>query len=191
MAAEAALETTRIRLAKYPALCRGPQFIAEHLLRAEGFSDTQYLSRPGFGWSQQALATGEIDIGVNYAFQFIRDESTGARYTSAPLHKFTLWVELRSRLGIDLGASAHAVSSQRWIEPNYDPTSPTGFAAPPLPVPASVVVIGRIGYRLMDDKLEFGLAGTNLTDFGSRRHREHPYANRVEARLVGSLTARF
>ena len=79
VAAEAALETTRIRLAKYPALCTGPQFIAEHLLRAEGFSDTQYLSRPGFGWSQQALATGEIDIGVNYATNVIMQVDAGAR----------------------------------------------------------------------------------------------------------------
>jgi NitT/TauT family transport system substrate-binding protein len=67
-AAEAPPETTRIRLAKYPAICSGPQFIAEQLLRAEGFSDTQYLTRSGFGgWSVQALATGEIDVAVGYA----------------------------------------------------------------------------------------------------------------------------
>jgi len=67
VAAEVPPETTRIRLAKYPAICSGPQFIAEQLLRAEGFSDTQYLTRPGMGWSVQALAAGEIDVAVGYA----------------------------------------------------------------------------------------------------------------------------
>ena len=77
VAAEAPPETMRIRLGKYPALCTGPQFIAEQLLRAEGFSDTQYLTRPGLGWSQQALAAGEIDIGVNYATNVIMQVDAG------------------------------------------------------------------------------------------------------------------
>ena len=71
--AEPPPETTRIRLGKYRALCTGPQYVAEQLFRAEGFSDTQYLTRPGpVSWSQKALAAGEIDIGVNYATNVIR-----------------------------------------------------------------------------------------------------------------------
>ncbi len=75
--AEAPPETTRIRLAKYPAICSGPQFIAEQLLRAEGFSDTQYLTRPGMGWSVQALATGEIDVAVGYVTNTIMQIDVG------------------------------------------------------------------------------------------------------------------
>ncbi len=76
-AAEAPPETTRIRLAKYPAICTAPQFISEQLLRAEGFSDTQYLTRPGFGWTLKALATGDIDIAVGYVTNVIMQVDAG------------------------------------------------------------------------------------------------------------------
>ena len=35
------IETTRIRLARIPGICQSPLYIAEELLRAEGFSDVQ------------------------------------------------------------------------------------------------------------------------------------------------------
>jgi NitT/TauT family transport system substrate-binding protein len=73
VAAEPAPETTRLRLGKTPALCTAPQFVAEQLFQAEGFVDTQYLTRPGpASWAQTALAAGEIDIQVNYATNVIR-----------------------------------------------------------------------------------------------------------------------
>ena len=75
--AEPPPETTRLRLGKYSALCTGPQWVAEQLFRAEGFSDTQYLTRPGLSWPQKALATGEIDIGVNYVTNVIRQIDAG------------------------------------------------------------------------------------------------------------------
>jgi NitT/TauT family transport system substrate-binding protein len=76
-AAEAPPETTRIRLPKYPALCTGPQFIAEQLLRAEGFTDTQYVARPGVDWHVKALAAGEIDVIVTYGTDLIREIDAG------------------------------------------------------------------------------------------------------------------
>ena len=42
-AGEPLLETTRIRLGRYSALCTGPQFVAEQLLRAEA-SPTRSMS---------------------------------------------------------------------------------------------------------------------------------------------------
>ena len=76
-AAEAPPETTRIRLAKYPALCTAPQFIAEQLLRAEGFSDTQYLTRSGLDWHRKSLAAGEVDVLVTYGTDMIREIDAG------------------------------------------------------------------------------------------------------------------
>lgn len=132
-----------------------------------------------------------VDVGASYALQYIFDEDTGDRFTDAPLHKATVWAQLRTSFGMDVGLSAHVVSDQAWIEPNYDPANPTGFTADPLPIPVSCVVVGRLGYRMLDDKLELAISGVNLADFGSLRHREHPYANELEARVMGSLTARF
>jgi len=132
-----------------------------------------------------------LDVGASYAFQYIFNTRTNDRFTDSPLHKVSAWAQLRTRLGLDLGASVHFVSSQRWIEPQYDLQDPSGFDTTPLPLDASVVVMGRIGYRMLDDKLEISVAGTNLTDFGGLRHREHPFGNHLQARLIGMITGRF
>jgi NitT/TauT family transport system substrate-binding protein len=77
-AAEPPPETTRLRLAKTPALCTAPQFVAEPLLQAEGFSDTQYLTRTGHvTWALKALAAGEIDVTVNYVTNVILQIDAG------------------------------------------------------------------------------------------------------------------
>jgi NitT/TauT family transport system substrate-binding protein len=77
-AAEPPPETTRLRLYKIPALCTGPQYVAEQLFRAEGFSDTQYLTRSGSpAWGMKALAAGEVDFAVNYAIHVIRQIDAG------------------------------------------------------------------------------------------------------------------
>jgi NitT/TauT family transport system substrate-binding protein len=76
--AEPPPEITRIRLAKYSAICSGSQVIAEEHLRAEGFTDTQYVTMAGFGRVVlQAMATGETDIGVRYATDVIRQIDAG------------------------------------------------------------------------------------------------------------------
>ena len=78
VSAEAPPETTRLRLSKIPALCTAPYFVAEQLFQAEGFSDTQYLTRLGpLSWTLKALAAGEIDIAVNYATNFILQIDAG------------------------------------------------------------------------------------------------------------------
>jgi NitT/TauT family transport system substrate-binding protein len=46
LAAEGALETTTVRLAKIPVICFAPQYVCEALLRAEGFTDIRYMDTP-------------------------------------------------------------------------------------------------------------------------------------------------
>jgi NitT/TauT family transport system substrate-binding protein len=45
-AAEGAIETTSVRLTKSPGLCIAPQYVAEELLRAQGFTDIRYVDVP-------------------------------------------------------------------------------------------------------------------------------------------------
>ncbi|MEL7371397.1 MAG: TonB-dependent receptor, partial [Myxococcota bacterium] len=132
-----------------------------------------------------------VDFGANYTLQYIFDEASGDRFTDSPVHKVSVWGFLRTAVGLDLGVSGHFVSSQDWVEPEFDPADPTGFNTDPLRVDASVVVIARAGLRLLDDQLEVAISGVNLLDFGELRHREHPFGNQLEARVIGSLTARF
>src|SRR6266850_5836701 len=43
-AAEPPPETKKIRLVKVPAICLAPEYLAEELLRLEGFSEVEYVT---------------------------------------------------------------------------------------------------------------------------------------------------
>jgi NitT/TauT family transport system substrate-binding protein len=62
-AAEPPLETARIRLVHTPSICAAPQYIAEDLLRMDGFTDVQYLPL-GTRNGPNALADGRGDIAM-------------------------------------------------------------------------------------------------------------------------------
>jgi NitT/TauT family transport system substrate-binding protein len=61
--AEPPPETKRIRLPNRPSLCEAPGYVAEELLRGEGFTDISYLKKDD-GQSLDAIAAGIVDIGV-------------------------------------------------------------------------------------------------------------------------------
>src|SRR6202045_4230383 len=63
---DAPLETTRIRFAKSAAICHAPQYVAEDLLRAEGFTDIQYLVSPPAVLAA-ALGRGEVDFSLHFS----------------------------------------------------------------------------------------------------------------------------
>jgi len=72
VAAEPPLETTRIRLIQLPTICQAPQYVAEDLLRAEGFTDVQYIKKSGATKAiETALASGEADINMHFAAPLI------------------------------------------------------------------------------------------------------------------------
>ena len=61
------LETTTVRIGKIAGICIAPQYVAEELLRAEGFTDVRYvLTDPGIS-AALALARGEIDFTTNFS----------------------------------------------------------------------------------------------------------------------------
>ena len=59
LAAEGPLETTTVRLSNNGSICLAPAFIAEELLRAEGFSDVGYVDMIG---PRRALASAGVDF---------------------------------------------------------------------------------------------------------------------------------
>jgi NitT/TauT family transport system substrate-binding protein len=79
-AAEGALETTTVRLVKSPAICSAPQYIADELLRAEGFTDIRYVEASTSEISA-TLARGRADFSMNYAAQLIRNIDAGEPLT--------------------------------------------------------------------------------------------------------------
>jgi NitT/TauT family transport system substrate-binding protein len=58
-------------LAKISGICIAPQYVAEDLLRAEGFTDIRYVAtNPGIP-AALSLARGEVDFTANYAPTFV------------------------------------------------------------------------------------------------------------------------
>jgi NitT/TauT family transport system substrate-binding protein len=68
--AEGHLETTAIRLTKVTDMCMAPQFIAEEMLRAEGFTDIQYIEIP-IPEISQTIGSGKADLGLGYISGFL------------------------------------------------------------------------------------------------------------------------
>jgi NitT/TauT family transport system substrate-binding protein len=66
-AAEPPPETTRIRLVQIPGICQAPQYVAEELLRSEGFTEVHYLKKAGTADIETALASGEADLNGHFA----------------------------------------------------------------------------------------------------------------------------
>jgi NitT/TauT family transport system substrate-binding protein len=66
-AADPPPETTRIRIPQIPSTCRSPEWVAEELLRAEGFTDVQYVPVQGTQGVERALASGEADLAGHFA----------------------------------------------------------------------------------------------------------------------------
>jgi NitT/TauT family transport system substrate-binding protein len=67
--AEPPPETTRIRLAQIAGICVAPQYVAEELLRMEGFTDVQYVEF--ITNSYPALASGTVDVSMAFVAPFI------------------------------------------------------------------------------------------------------------------------
>lgn len=59
-------ETTRLRISQPPSICVAPQFIVTDLLKAEGFTDVQYVKVPDGSHTAKGLAAGDIDISLNF-----------------------------------------------------------------------------------------------------------------------------
>src|SRR6516225_1035916 len=66
LAEEGAPETTTVRLAKIAGICIAPQYVADELLRAEGFTDIRYVATDAGVPAALSLARGEVDFTANF-----------------------------------------------------------------------------------------------------------------------------
>jgi len=74
--AEPPPETTKLRLAQSTSTCQAALYVAEELLRTEGFNDVMYVKQAGAG-IYKALASGEVDISVTFVAPFILEVDAG------------------------------------------------------------------------------------------------------------------
>src|SRR5438876_763303 len=76
LAAAEPLETTTLRLVRVPAICQAPLYIAEDLLRSDGFTDIRYVDTPTDAIAP-AVGRGEADFGLAAAIDHIQAIDTG------------------------------------------------------------------------------------------------------------------
>ena len=67
VAAEPPPETNRIRLVREASICLAPLYVGEELLKAEGFTDVQYVPLEGALAPGQMLGAGKADFGADAA----------------------------------------------------------------------------------------------------------------------------
>jgi NitT/TauT family transport system substrate-binding protein len=82
LGAEGSLETTSVRIVKIPGICVAPQYVAEELLRAEGFTDVRYVDAwPTLEFPEQ-VGHGEADFTLAFAAALVQAINAGGALTA-------------------------------------------------------------------------------------------------------------
>jgi NitT/TauT family transport system substrate-binding protein len=161
LADEGPPETTTVRLRRDPSICVAPWYIAEDLLRAEGFADIRYVPAPGTE-SALMMGRGELDFGVFFTASAVFRLDEGAPITAlAGLHAgcFELFAhepirtisDLKGkRVGIDqLGAAKHRyvaiMAASVGLDPRKDIEWVEGSATDPMALfPMELFASGKV-----------------------------------------------
>jgi NitT/TauT family transport system substrate-binding protein len=156
-AAEGALETTSVRLPKILGVCVSPQYVAEDLLRAEGFTDVRYVEMEAAGIAG-AIGRGKLDFGLQYSPLVIPAIDAGEALTVlAGIHVgcFELFVkeeDIRNVAGLkgksvgvqDWGSTAHADPKVKPIEQFIEGKIDAVLGFPPQPQDLRARHIGHV-----------------------------------------------
>jgi len=111
---DAPLETTSIRIAKNSTICIAPQYVADDLLRAEGFTDIQYLERAPAILSA-ALGRGEVDFSLHLSAPSIVAIDAGDRLALiAGVHAGCLELFANERIRSIRDLKGRKVGVQAW-----------------------------------------------------------------------------
>ena len=115
IAADPALETTTLRIVQAPGYCFAPQYVAEDLLRAEGFSDVQYVRTASGEPANSDVISGRADMTMHFsAPNIIRVEKNDPIVILAGVHVgcFEVFGSNRVRAILDLKGKTVAVPAQ-------------------------------------------------------------------------------
>ena len=81
LAAEPPPEMTSVRLAKIRGICIAPQYVAEELLHAEGFTEVRYIMTEAAAGQSDAIASGQVDFTLNFAAPLVVTMDAGGPIT--------------------------------------------------------------------------------------------------------------
>jgi NitT/TauT family transport system substrate-binding protein len=156
LAAEGPPETTVIRLARQPTICVAPQFVAEELLRVEGFTDIRYVDTLA-PEVPEAVARGKVDYSLAYASQFVASIDAGEPVTllaGVMVGCFELFgkegirsiAELKGKtVGVQaLGSTPHVLLTVLAAHVGLDPVKDIHWVTDPAIKPIELFVQGKI-----------------------------------------------
>ena len=156
LAAEGPPETTVIRLARQPTICVAPQFVAEELLRVEGFTDIRYVDTLA-PEVPEAVARGKVDYSLAYASQFVASIDAGEPVTllaGVMVGCFELFGkegirsigELKGKtVGVQaLGSTPHVLLTVLAAHVGLDPVKDIHWVTDPTIKPIELFVQGKI-----------------------------------------------
>src|SRR5215469_182739 len=156
-AAEGPPEITTVRLLRTPAICHAPQFVAEQLLYAEGFTDIRFVDAPSSASINEAIAHGRIDFNLHFASQFVSAIDGGAPITIlAGVHVgcFELIAndtvrtmnDLKGKsVGVEkLGSSTHLFVSVMAAHVGLDPMKDIHWVTDQATIPSQLFVDGKV-----------------------------------------------
>ena len=151
------LETTTIRIAKDASICMAPQYVADELLRAEGFTDIRYVATVAGTSSGLALARGELDFITTFAPPLIITIDAGEPITIVAGEHIGCF-EVFAREGIRsirdlkgktvgvqaLGSSQHVFLSSMAAHVGLDPAKDIHWVMSTSPKPMELFADGKI-----------------------------------------------
>ena len=155
--AEGGLETTAIRLYKIANVCVAPQFVAAELLRAEGFTEIQYIEGKSSAEINEAVTGGKVDFNTHFAPQWVSVIDGGGPVTvlsGVHVGCFELFgkegirsiADLKGKaVGIAaLGSSDHLFVSVMAAHIGLDPVNEINWIASQSPTSAELFADGKI-----------------------------------------------
>jgi NitT/TauT family transport system substrate-binding protein len=156
--AEPPPETTTVRLPRLvPASCEAPEYVAEELLRAEGFTDVRYVDGPAGVDTALLMADGKLDFDFNYAATNIAQVEAGVPIVVlAGLHSGCLELianesvrsitDLRGkRVGMfSANSSPHVLIKLMAAYVGLDPVSDIQWIEDPKVAPIDLFIDGKI-----------------------------------------------
>src|SRR5438132_2960664 len=156
LAGEGAPEITSVRIQKSPSICNAPRYVAEELLRAEGFTDIRYVSAPSDA-VYQAFMRGDFDFITDFAPLCVNAIDQGMAVTVlAGVHAgcFELFVnddvhsiaDLRGKsIGVDaLGSPQHMFLAPIAAHVGIDPSKDINWVVSPSVKPMQLFIDGKL-----------------------------------------------
>ncbi len=137
-----------------------------------------------------------LDVYGNYTLNMLQQDNSNCTQEQlsrivadqrTSQHKVNAGVQLRTQIGIDGSVDFHYISEQFWAE------QVTNFVQQEieqarLRLSDYTLLNARLGYRFLGNQAEVSIAGFNLIGL---QHRQHPFGQLLDRRVMALLTYRF